>query len=96
MEPLTRGQCHRGKYIYTYTETSLQYSIMISRSSVSLEPAASSNMRIMYAIMTKWFILTLALLINTAIEESLAQYVPPTPSVEPLYPKGLRMSIPGE
>lgn len=70
---------------------------MISRSSVSLEPAASSNMRIMYAIMTKWFILlTLALLINTAIEESLAQYVPPTPSVEPLYPKGLRMSIPGE
>ena len=30
------------------------------------------------------------------LEENVAQYIPPTPVVEPLYPKGLRMSIPHE
>ena len=44
----------------------------------------------------KCSLVTLILLCNIAIQKILAQYEPPTPTVEPLHPKGLRMSIPGE
>ncbi|XP_017759246.1 PREDICTED: beta-1,3-glucan-binding protein 1-like [Eufriesea mexicana] len=45
---------------------------------------------------TKWLFVTLILLFNILIQENIAQYIPPTPTVEPLYPKGIRMSIPHE
>lgn len=46
----------------------------------------------MKIFMTNCFIIIISLL-GIVIQENLAQYVPPTPSVEPLYPVGLRMSI---
>ncbi|KAG6801368.1 gram-negative bacteria-binding protein 1-2 precursor [Apis mellifera caucasica] len=46
--------------------------------------------------MTNCFIVIIISLFSIAIQENLAQYVPPTPSVEPLYPVGLRMSIADE
>ncbi|XP_012241954.1 beta-1,3-glucan-binding protein 1 [Bombus impatiens] len=45
---------------------------------------------------TKWLLLNAILLFNVVIQENSAQYIPPAASVEPLYPKGLRMSIPDE
>ncbi|CAL7939425.1 unnamed protein product [Xylocopa violacea] len=50
----------------------------------------------MNARATKWLLFIAFSCFSTVIEENSAQYVPPTPSVEPLYPKGLRMSIPHE
>ncbi|XP_076173185.1 beta-1,3-glucan recognition protein 1 [Ptiloglossa arizonensis] len=49
----------------------------------------------MNALSANWLILIFIFLTNAA-QENLAQYVPPKPIVEPLYPKGLRMSIPHE
>lgn len=50
----------------------------------------------MSVLATKWLFLNAILLFNVIIQENSAQYIPPAASVEPLYPKGLRMSIPGE
>ncbi|KOX70541.1 Beta-1,3-glucan-binding protein [Melipona quadrifasciata] len=44
----------------------------------------------------KCSLVTIILLFNIVIQKILAQYEPPTPTVEPLHPKGLRMSIPDE
>lgn len=65
----------------------------LSPFSVSFEPAVVSlNVRIMKILfMMKCFIIISLFII--VIQENLAQYIPPTPSVEPLYPIGLRMSI---
>ncbi|XP_076173187.1 gram-negative bacteria-binding protein 3-like [Ptiloglossa arizonensis] len=49
----------------------------------------------MNALSANWLILIFVFLSNVALK-NLAQYVPPKPIVEPLYPKGLRMSIPHE
>lgn len=44
----------------------------------------------------KCSLVTVILLFNIVIQKILAQYEPPTPTVEPLHPKGLRMSIPDD
>ncbi|KOC61578.1 Beta-1,3-glucan-binding protein [Habropoda laboriosa] len=44
----------------------------------------------------KWLFVTFILLFGIIVRENVAQFIPPTPSVEPLSPKGLRMSIPHE
>ncbi|XP_017882775.1 beta-1,3-glucan-binding protein-like [Ceratina calcarata] len=50
----------------------------------------------MYAADSKRFLAAILFFFTAIVQESFAQYTPPTPSVEPLYPKGLRMSIPHE
>ncbi|CAK9833822.1 Beta-1,3-glucan-binding protein 1 [Anthophora retusa] len=50
----------------------------------------------MSSVTAKCLLVTLVSFFSIIVGENLAQYVPPTPSVEPLYPKGLRMSIPDE
>ncbi|XP_029038992.2 beta-1,3-glucan-binding protein-like [Osmia bicornis bicornis] len=49
----------------------------------------------MTTLPTKMLLLEILLLL-IVVQENFAQYLPPTPTVEPLYPKGLRMSIPHE
>ncbi|XP_054015580.1 beta-1,3-glucan-binding protein 2-like [Hylaeus anthracinus] len=49
----------------------------------------------MNALWTKWCIIILVSLFNVA-QVNVAQYVPPNVRVEPLYPVGIRMSIPHE
>ncbi|XP_076302470.1 beta-1,3-glucan-binding protein 1-like [Lasioglossum baleicum] len=47
----------------------------------------------MNVLKMKWLFVTLISLFTILIQGNLAQYIPPTPSVEPLKPIGLRMSI---
>ncbi|XP_076639542.1 beta-1,3-glucan recognition protein 1 [Colletes latitarsis] len=49
----------------------------------------------MNALSDKWFILILVSLFNIILE-NVAAYDPPIPTVEPLFPKGLRIFIPHE
>lgn len=75
-------------------KTSLQPSVVGSGLSVFLKPASLSDAATMSSLST--MSLFFGLLLSIVLQGNLAQFVPPTPTVEPLYPKGLRMSIPHE